>query len=227
LNTFTFNRNPLQFAGTIEQPDNDLIKNTLGLWCASIEDAIRYGGDITREAIGAMNIRNDRKYVVVDTKITMLKPGWCPAIPGWHVDGTPRTTDEGLTYNFFTGKPDIEQQDMMRPARFHLLVTGEGCLTNFVNQRVNIELPNKDARLFQKISKEINEKRNELDILTAPSCQVVEFDWWDIHEGVLATKSEWRYLIRVTETDLLAPETDLRKIIRTQQQVYAELNYGW
>lgn len=63
--------------------------------------------------------------------------------------------------------------------------------------------------------------------IRAPSCQVVEFDWWDIHQGVVATKKEWRYLIRVMETDFCEPERDLRNVIRTQQQVYAPIDFGW
>ncbi|AEO93533.1 gp274 [Bacillus phage G] len=222
--TITFNRNPLVFSGKIEQPSMDEIKNTLGLWCASLEDAVRYGGNLTRAALGAMNIRGDRKHIIVDTKISMLKPGWNPAIPGWHVDGTPRGEDLNPLQS---APPNLYIQEELRPSRFHLLVTGEGCLTKFVNQPLDLEVPNYTPDIFKIISNEVSNRESELNILTAPSCQVVEFDWWDIHTGITATKSEWRYLIRVTETDLCPPETDLRKVIRMQQQVYSTPNFGW
>ena len=75
-----FNRNPLKFGNMIEQPSAIEIKNTFGLWNASLDDAIRYGGEITRQAIKAMNLRHDRKNIIVDTKIHMLMKGMCPAI---------------------------------------------------------------------------------------------------------------------------------------------------
>lgn len=56
---------------------------------------------------------------------------------------------------------------------------------------------------------------------------VYEFAWWDLHRGMAASKDMWRYFIRVMETDHLAPKTDLRSVIRTQQQVYVPLEYGW
>jgi hypothetical protein len=63
--------------------------------------------------------------------------------------------------------------------------------------------------------------------ITVPSCAVVEFDWHDLHTGVIATHVEWRYLIRVTETDYLQPCSDLRRVIRTQQNVYIPTEFGW
>jgi hypothetical protein len=62
---------------------------------------------------------------------------------------------------------------------------------------------------------------------SVPSCEAVEFDWWDIHTGVIATKKEWRFLIRVAESDYYEPQTDLREVIRMQSQVYSPTNFGW
>ncbi|MEC2506153.1 hypothetical protein P9X25_18565, partial [Bacillus cereus] len=77
----------------IEQPSIDVLKNTPALWNASLDDALKYGGELTKAAIGAMNLRHDRKYIVVDTKVHMLMPGMCPAIPNWHSDGVPRGSE--------------------------------------------------------------------------------------------------------------------------------------
>lgn len=85
-----FNRNKVIFGNKIDKPSQDEIKNTQGLWNASFEDAIRFGGDLTRSALQAMNIRGDRKHIVVDVKTHMLMPGMIPAIPGWHTDGVDR-----------------------------------------------------------------------------------------------------------------------------------------
>src|SRR4051794_6847809 len=85
-----FKGKPFVAGGFIDPPSQELIKNTLGLWNASPEDAVKYGGDLTRAALGAVKLHNDRKHVVVDTKIHMLMPGMIPSIPGWHTDGIPR-----------------------------------------------------------------------------------------------------------------------------------------
>jgi hypothetical protein len=57
--------------------------------------------------------------------------------------------------------------------------------------------------------------------------EVIEFDWWNIHRATPATTPGWRFLIRVTESDYLEPFTNLRDIMRTQQQVYVPENFGW
>lgn len=226
-----FNRNPLIFGGEIEQPSDQEVKNTPGLWNCSLEDAVKYGGDLTRAALSAMNLLGDRAYTIVDTKIHMLMPGFCPAIPGWHTDGVPRGT------HFHPAgpmPPDMYAQELpdARPPRFHLLVTGHGCLTEFIKPR-NIEVsipPKPTTELYEHISRLINKRRpteTEDFVFQAPSCKVVEFDWWDLHQGIVATKKEWRFLIRVCETDYQQPQRDLRDIMRTQQQVYIPSEFGW
>lgn len=232
---YTFNQNQLQFGKTIEQPDQKLIRNTLGLVNASLDDALKYGGEITREAIGAMNLQHDRKNIIVDVKVHMLMPGFYAAIPGWHADGVPRGDDFNPLQKA-RPRMDIQkrisdeysygdQGQNMRPTRYHMIVTGEGCLTEFIGQPVKLTHL-RDDNLYSDMNREIN-ARIWLRKISVPSCTVTEFDWWDIHRGVAATKHEWRYFIRVAEIDIAEPERDLRNAIRTQHQVYAPENFGW
>jgi hypothetical protein len=201
----------------IEQPSDDEIRKTPPLFNASLEDALLYGGDLTRAALSSMRIRGDKKYVIVDTKVHMLMPGMWPAIPGWHTDGVPRPD----------GKPDIWAQEEMESPRFHLLVTGEGCLTDFCNEPLDLEVPAEPTSdLYADISKQMNELAPST--WRIPSCRAVEWGWWDLHTAIRATKREWRFLIRVTETNYRPPKTDLRDVLRTQQQVYVEsAEFGW
>lgn len=224
-----FNRSPLVLGGRIEAPSQELVSNTLALWNVSAEDAMRYGGDLTRSALAACPIANDRRYVVVDTKVHMLKPGMWPAIPGWHTDGVPR----GNSWSPADGVPNIHLQDRaegegQRAPRYHLLVTGEGCLTEFVVER-NFVVPVPECpseTLYSDMTHFVNATRPQTFV--APSCRVLTWDWWDIHRGVAAKSSEWRFLIRVTETDHLAPQTDPRRFIRTQHNVYVPSEaFGW
>lgn len=223
-----FNRNPLTLSGKIEQPTDNEIKSTFGLWNASLDDAIRYGGDITREAIRSMNLRHDRKNIIVDTKIHMLMPGMSPAIPGWHTDGAPR---DNLKNPGGSGLPDtFAQEGDERFNRYHILVTGVGCLTQFIRQPIKVSIPAQpDFNVYAIMSENVRRQVHDSPWLTreVPTCQTVEFDWWDIHTGVIATKKEWRYLIRVCESDYYEPRTDLREILRMQSQVYAPRDFGW
>lgn len=221
-----FNRNGYKVGKSIEQPTIEQIKNTPSLWNASLSDALKYGGELTRAAIGAMDLKFDKKHIIVDTKIHMLMPGFYPAIPGWHTDGVPR----GVELNpVGKGAPNIQAQEEMSTTRFHLLVTGEGCLTKFMNDTdVELEVPDTpDSKLYKMISDQVANREKEFNIVEAPSCTAVEFDWWELHAGQAAKKHEWRFLIRVTETDHFEPQTDLRNIIRTQQQVYVPESFGW
>ena len=221
-----FNRTNPVFGNSIEEPDVNLIKNTFGLFRASVEDALRYGGDITREAIGAMNIRNDKKYVLVDVKIHMLMQGFCPAIPGWHTDGVPRPNMSASG----KGAPDIQLQETMDSPRYHLLTTGDHCSTEFVRKRdIPMNVPDVPSnKLYSDINKQMTDlvQAGELQTFTKPR-QIVEFDWWELHTAVYAKRFGWRYLIRVTESDTMAPLTNLRDVLKTQAQVYTPANIGW
>lgn len=215
----------------ILQPPEDVVRNTLGLWCASPEDAVKFGGELTRNALSYIPITNTRKYVVVDVKVHMLMPGQCPAIPGWHVDGTPRHRDGSPAGG---GLPDFHMQldPPFRPPIYHLLVTGEHCLTEFLRERMPLRVPSSMMRspsMFAHVSAEVKDRvaAAQLSPFSLPSCWVATFDWWALHQGVIASGHEWRYLIRVAETDTLPPQQDLRNVIRTQQNVYSPLDFGW
>lgn len=223
-----FNRNPLVKGKVIWQPDTLDIKNTFSLWNASYEDAIRYGGDITRNALQAMNLRHDRKNIIVDTKVHMLMPGWSPAIPGWHTDGAPRDASKNPQGK---GVPDtFAQEEDGRYNRYHILVTGQGCLTQYINRSMSVSIPDQPSyEVYSIMSKEIQKRVKEDPSIVSSfdSCTVYEFDWWNIHTGIIATKSEWRYLIRVCESDYYEPRKDLREVIRMQSQIYSPTDFGW
>lgn len=222
-----FNRGEVQFGNKIEKPSQDDIKNTQGLWNASFDDAFRFGGDVTRAALQAMNIRGDKKHIVVDVKTHMLMPGMIPAIPGWHTDGVPRG---GKSLSPASGAPHIHMQEGTESPRYHLLVVGGDCPTKFIASR-NISLVTENLpNLYAGISSQVcsMDDKGFLDTYDAPDGQVVEWDWWELHTAQQARASGWRYLIRVTETDYLEPQKDLRLVLRNQQQVYLPTEkFGW
>lgn len=224
----TFNRNQPHFGRTIQQPSEDVIKNTPALHNASLDDAVKYGGELTRQALGSMDLTFEKKHIIVDTKVHMLMPNFSPALSGWHTDGVPRGEELNPTSK---KPPNIQAQEDIDDSIFHLLVTGQGCLTKFIEeQSVQLDVPDvPDTKLYRMIDQQVKEKieAGELTEYEIPSCTAAKWDWWDLHTAQPAKKHEWRFLIRVTETDLHQPKTDLRDIIRTQQQIYLPSNFGW
>lgn len=223
-----FNRNTPELGGTITQPSEELIKNTVALHNASLEDALKYGGELTKQAISSMNLTFTKKHIIVDTKVHMLMPNFSPALSGWHTDGVPRGEELNPTVK---KAPNIQSQEELDDSIFHLLVTGEGCLTKFIKEsNFELEVPaTPDTSLYKMVNQQVKDKVNagELTEYEIPSCTAIKWDWWDLHTAQPSSKHEWRFLIRVTETDLHEPKTDLRDIIRTQQQVYLPSNFGW
>ena len=218
-----FNRGEVKFGNTIEIPEQDDIKNTQGLWNASYDDAFRFGGDLTRAALQAIQLVGDRKNVVVDVKTHMLMPGMIPAIPGWHTDGVPR----GGSMSPAKGAPRIDMQEEAESPRYHLLVVGGDCPTRFLkNRQVGLNIG--EGNLYEEVSEQVIAGLDFLESYDAPNGQVVVWDWWELHTAQQARAPGWRYLIRVTETDYLAPEKDLRLVLRNQQQVYLPTEkFGW
>lgn len=175
-----------------------------------------------------MNLRGDRKYIIVDTKVHLLMPGWVPAIPGWHTDGVPRGEDMNPAGK---GEPNLRAQleGKVSAPRYHLLVTGEHCPTRFLNQPVEFDLDLDAGKdLYREMSRQMRDLVNDgAETMVSPPSTVVEWDWWNVHTAQQATGRGWRYLIRVTETDHIAPRTDPNDFIRTQNQVFAPLDFGW
>lgn len=221
-----FNRNKITYGALLkESPTQSVIASTPALIGASLDDAVRYGGELTRAALAAFDIQHDRKYVLVDSKVHMLMPGFYPAIPGWHTDGVPRGDSRSALAKSL---PSLSAQEEIsaagRGTHFHMLVTGH-CLTEFVHER-NLDLrPLETESLYRDMTKQVNELAPAT--FYVQSERAVRFDWWDVHRGTVSAKHEWRFFIRVTETDLDPPKTDLRSIIRTQAQVYVPPTFGW
>lgn len=228
-----FNRNPVKFGNRIDTPSQDAIENTFNLRQVSLEDAARYGGRITREALGAMNFHGDRKYIVVDTKVHFLLPGMYPSIPGWHTDGVPR--GESLRPDG-KGAPQVwamERTDISQP-RYHLLVTGasNNCQTVFLDGPIELNtvdlVRGGTQDLYANMTRMVNEAvKNGQGTFSPDEGVVVEWDWWTVHTAQKAGTSGWRYLIRVTETDYIKPRTSPSDFIRTQNNVYSPIEYGW
>lgn len=178
---------------------------------ASPEYAYHYGGTMTKEFIDECDIRFSDEYVV-DSRVHMLKPGWYPCIPGWHLDGIRRPD----------GQPDfvnIPKNDN------HLLsVIGPTSMTEFLNRRVKLHRPDPE-NVYQSFTRQINLQisSNVAEPVSYPSGSIIEFGPTDFHRGVAADEHGWRFFIRASKDGSVPLNNQ-----RTQVQVYLdEKDKGW
>jgi hypothetical protein len=76
-----------QLIGTLAERTEEEIKNEPMLYSCDPEFAMEAGGPITREFLAHLPMEDGW---VIDSKVVMLKPGWLPAIGGWHCDAIRR-----------------------------------------------------------------------------------------------------------------------------------------
>jgi hypothetical protein len=223
-----FNRNPVEVGNSMPTPSQDKISETFNLRQVSLENAARYGGSITRDALGLMNFKGDRKNIIVDTKVHFLLPGMCPAIPGWHTDGVPRGKTL-LPHDHGEPMPLFQDSGSISEPRYHLLVTGTHCPTKFLNESFSMSAYDNDSNLYENMTHAVNDLVDNHGWTTfdSPDSTVLEWNWWNVHTAQLATARGWRYLIRVTETDYIEPINSPADFIRTQNNVYSPMEFGW
>lgn len=222
------------------------IQHAVGMLNASIDDAIRYGGSAVRAALSGLRPVGGYKHLIVDVKMHMLKKGMNPAIPGWHTDGVPRGSWD--LSPFGPEAPDLQRQEGQKSPTYHLLVAGCDAPTAFLERR-NVEIPDSACLptpdLYARITDVLERKHRPPGVIEflqgeraaqeadwgrrieIPNNEWWTWDWWELHTGQPAREDGWRMLIRVTESDYVKPEPDLRKVIRTHQQAYISGSFGW
>lgn len=167
--------------------------------------------EVLKESLTTEEYENLR----IDTKTHMLKPGWYPCIPGWHCDFVNRDANEDI-------QPDPEIDSQVR----HFLVCSNAPTTQFMHDR-HVESSGEgwkqvDAGIVDNIHLGYH------DLYQVSPTEILEFDAQELHRGMPAKGSGWRYFFRAS----LFPKGDKRREerenhIRIQQQVYLPLGEGW
>ena len=224
---FDFCQNPLVFGEKLDaKASPESVEATPVLRRPSLENAAMFGGPLVRRLLEQCPLVGDKNYVTVDTKVTLLMPGWFPAIPGWHTDGVPR--GDALLPDA-KGAPHLEEQPHMEGVapRYHVISVGLDSPTEFVNEPFGIDIENFDnPGLYKELTQKVNPLVTDGSLSTVAESDVwVSWDWWSVHRAVAAEKTGWRLLIRVTESDVLKPRTE--DFIRAQSQVYVPTEFGW
>ncbi|QNL30826.1 hypothetical protein SEA_ESTES_138 [Mycobacterium phage Estes] len=238
MSYYWFNSNPVEMGKRIEltRDQLSLIEATPNLRRASLGNAVLFGGPLLRQLLPHAPLVGDHKHVFVDTKVSMLMPGWWPAIPGWHTDGVPRVVPQPpgllpgvkLYSSAAAGKPSLVEQanqhlDGYRP-RYHTIHVGNDCPTEFIDGLLRLPIDHdEDEEMYAEMTRKID-GCSTLRKLKALEGQWMTWDWWNIHQATQATQRGWRLLVRITESHQPPVDSDF---IRPQNQVYVPKEFGW
>ena len=184
---FVFNSHPLQLGKiTFSQPQEDDFPE-LQFKYADFGHVYKNTTDYVRQVLDSCQLQHNHKWAVVDVKVTQIFPGKAPCLPGWHCDTL------------------IDPYDVRREEIHHLYVTGGASLTEFISSPVELEVDSElqHQKLLHSFRKQL--ETLEYGVVKVPSCRVVTYGRFDFHRGSLGLFSEKRLLIRVTETDVVAP----------------------
>lgn len=208
-------------------PREDQIKDEPMLFSADPRFAYASGGILTRTILDKLTQRgkfSPDDNVVIDTRVHMLKPGWIPAIGGWHCDAVPRGDD---------GQP-VLNHPAIDGIRHYLCVVdcGTGSMTEFLTKDVAEYLPTKASpgkNLWGQHSELVNDYIGSdpegAGVVTLQSGQIYEFNARDYHRAIPATGHGWRFFFRASVNTLTkGPLNEIRK----QVQVYLpHEDWGW
>ncbi len=151
---------------------------------ADYHKALKHCVPYVKSIAESVNLVGGYKYTLLDVKVIDLAEGQCPCLPGWHLDCT------------------MNPHHPTRPETHHIFVSGAGSRTRFVVSPVELTL-SKDR--IVNADQEIREQAPE--IYQIDECTLVKYSRSNLHAPSLAECEGRRLLIRVTETDLVRPNS--------------------
>lgn len=140
-----------------------------------------------RELLQAVPLRNDRKYITVHTQLQYLTPN-AVSVPRatWHFD-TIKWNDENA-------------------CRTHLLLSNCSALTEFSCHDIEIDGYDYSTPRYQELESHINERSSMFSPIMMPSDRFVSFIGLTPHRCTRPKQREFRYMLRVIESDYLSPK---------------------
>ncbi len=146
---------------------------------ADIEHVLKNTTDYVREVIRSCPLRNDHKYVVVDVKVHELNTGEIPALSFWHMD----CLNNPINPN---------------PEEFHhIFVSGDECLTEFLAQEMEVDLPEGAVNFNDVVGDASTAKITGNTIYTYQR---------HVHRASQSQGQFRRLLVRVSESDIVKPQ---------------------
>ena len=188
------------------------------LYQANVDFAYGAGGPLTKTVLDnlrAMIPQQEFADLRVDTRSHMLMAGMYPCIPGWHCD------------SFLEGD---EQRRLYTPLdpliTNYMYLSGEPATLFLVGR--DVECPVTERNHWGDVSKWV--EAQGLATVAVPTGQLVRFQGNELHRGAPHTGSNghWRFFLRATSF----PEGHQQRRkwankVRSQVQVYADVNAGW
>lgn len=190
---------------------------------ASAYFAYGHGGDLTRQFLDELKIlwRDTGRSIidepfVIDTRVHMLKPGWLPAIGGWHCDGVPRGKD---------GQPELwKLQSDDRHFTMTIATSPTLSRTAFLNTPAVVFSDPKSGSVWADVHEDLSQVTNPKSIVHVPHGMIAEFRRDTLHKATKADHDGWRFFIRAS----YRPGSTTTNKIRRQVQAYIESEgAGW
>lgn len=200
----------LQFS--VPSVAEESVRQSGALLQADADFAKRYGGDFVRSVVEGVERRNLKYPLLVDSKVHMVKPGWYPGIPGWHVDFAPHWESV------------VEWKDVDPNERHFMAISSGVSCTEFLADTLSLPIPRAPkangyiARLVEALGESVQK------VSVEPN-QVYEFGQLHIHRVTPAVASGWRMFVRVSATKLRPVLNEVRS--QASQVYITDINAGW
>lgn len=191
------------------------IRQTPQLFMADEKFAFEHGGGFVKQFIHSMPSRIPKGYNwVYDTKVHMIKPGWYPGIPGWHLDFAP-------------GWENIVDFSQVDPKEVHFCaISHEHSRTEFITSPLELNVFDV-PKLNGLLSKQVEAVYPHIQTMHARAGQIYRFSQLTLHRVTRATSSGWRLFVRASITKLRKPVNEIRNI-GSQVYILAEDEHsGW
>lgn len=201
--------------------DTDIIESTPMLFSASPTFARLNGAELTNFVLDQIqgeiesSFTPTHPYVVIDTKVMLLMKGQYPAIPGWHCDKNPRSTN--------TNQPDPSKASKDGKCWTVTFSSHENGVSNteFLVSHVTLHYDPKKVwgTINQQVEKTFYDPKA---FIKARDGQIIRFDERTLHRATPAHNAGWRWFFRACRS-----RTPSVNKIRNQVQVYAIPDKGW
>lgn len=166
------------------------VKNEPMFFQSDLDFALKNGGPITHAFLSALCKIEEfsKNEIVFDSRSHMLMEHWFPCIPGYHHDSIIRSRN---------GQPNYDVENLATHCM--CLINGDVCPTEFALGSSSFDKVPDGEIVYKTWHKEVERQLNEgiLKRFTAPSNQLIFFDWQTWHQGTQAVKFGWRWFGRL------------------------------
>lgn len=147
-----------------------------------IDELYKYGPSDMKNILDMMPIRNNTKYISVNTSTQLLSPKTTSAPrANWHLDGESFKEDSQTT--------------------IHLLVSDCEAVTEFTQNEIYLDMFNEDSTI-PSVEIEMSKSLHIIEPISAESSKIITFDGCKhLHRAIRPTKHEFRFMIRVMESN--------------------------